>query len=421
MESTTDRPAGADPLDLPVPRPRVCPFGPPPEYARLRVEAPVTRVRCPTGLTAWLVSRYAEVREVLGDAERFSSRPGQVVHWMAHSDPARPVAPGEFTRMDGPDYQRFRRHIGPVVGTPKRLARLRPLVRRIVDERLDELAAAGAPADFYRDFAVPVTTAAIGSVVGVPYAERRLFHDAAEVVFSQVTDAADLAAAMRPLHAYLHRLVRERRERPGDDGVSSLITRSEELAEPFTDLELVSMCAVMLVAGFDTTATALSHGMLALLSHPGELARLRADPGLVPGAVEEIVRMFGGAAGIVREATRDTVVGGRPIARGDYLVLAIQAADRDPAAFDDPDRLDVGRSTEGHLGFGYGTHQCFGQQTARLELSVVLETVLRRVPSLRLAVPLAEVPFKTGTPVVGPAAVPVAWDEVLPAAGEAVR
>ncbi|TVL89509.1 cytochrome P450 [Streptomyces sp. SAJ15] len=414
MDATTDRSVGQDLLDLPMPRPSECPFGPSPEYARLRAEAPVTRVKCPTGVTAWLVSRYADVREALGDSERFSSRPGQVVHFMAHADPDRPVAPGEFTRMDGPEYQRFRRHIGPELGTPKRLDQLRPKVQRIVDERLDAMAAAGTTADFYHDFAVPVTTAAIGTVVGVPYADRALFHDAAAVVFSGLTDALQLAEAIKPLHGYLYELVRERRKNPRDDGVSRMIARSAAADESFSDMELVSMSAVMLVAGFDTTATALSHGMLALLAHPEELARMSADPELIPGGVEEIVRFFGGAAGIFREATRDTVLGGQPIAKGDYVILAIQAADRDPGIFPDPDRLDIARKTTGHLGFGYGAHQCFGQQTARVELTVALETILRRVPSLRLAVPLAEVPFKTGTPVAGPAAVPVAWEAILP-------
>ncbi|NGO66864.1 cytochrome P450 [Streptomyces boncukensis] len=401
---------------LPMPRPDVCPFGPAPEYARLRAEAPVTRVACPTGLTAWLVTRYADVREALGDADRFSSRPGQVVHLMAHADPERPLAPGEFTRMDGAEYQRFRRHIGPEVSTAGRLAQLRPMVQAIIDERLDLLALTDRRAEFYHDFAVPVTTAAIGGIVGVPYEERDLFQRAGAAVFSGVTDQAGLVAAVKPLHGYLYQLLQERRAAPADDGISRMIARSDAAEQPFSDLELVSMCAIMLSAGFDTTATVLTHGLLALLAHPEELARLRADPSLVPQAIEELVRFFGGAPGIVRQATRDTRIGGQEIAAGDYLVLAIQAADRDPAAFPDPDRLDLTRGGQGHLGFGYGAHQCFGQQTARLELTVAFETLLRRVPSLRLAVPLEEVPFKTDSTVVGPAALPVAWDRIHPAA-----
>jgi cytochrome P450 len=425
-EPAPDAPSGppalAEPPDrpdlpeLPASRPRECPFGPPPEYARLRAEAPVTRVACPTGITAWLVSRYADVREVLGDAERFSSRPGQVAHLMHHADPERPVMPGEFTRMDGAEYQRFRRHIGPEVTAPRRLAVLRPTVQRIVDEQIDRLAAAGAPADLYNDFTVPVTTAAIGSLVGVPYEDRHLFHNAAAAVFSDVAGAADVRTVMRPLHEYLGTLVARRRAEPGDDALSRVMVRTTTTEHPFSDQELVAMCAVMLVAGFDTTATALAHGILALLTLPEELARLQKDASLIPAAVEEIVRMLGGASGVARQATCDTEIGGRRVARGDYVVVAIQAADHDPDVFPEPDRFDIGRRLDGHLGFGHGSHQCFGQQTARLEMTLALETLLRRMPSVRLAMPLTDIPFKTGTAVVGPARVPVTWDEVLPAA-----
>ncbi|MFG2050624.1 cytochrome P450 [Micromonospora sp. NPDC048935] len=396
---------------LPTPRLQECPFGPAPETARLRAEAPVSRVRCPTGLTAWLVTRYADVRDVLGDADRFSSRAGQAIHLMAHADPDRPVGVGEFTRLDGPEYQRFRQHMAPELATPKRMATLRPIVQQIVDERLDALAAAGPPADFYTGFALPVTAATIGDLVGVPPGDRELFQNAATAVFTGTTKE-DLAAAVQPLHAYLYKMIVQRRANPGDDALSRMITRSAAGDRPFSDPELVAIAATMLAVGFDTTATVMSHGVLALLAHPAEFERLRADPTLVPGAVEELVRFFGGAPGIVRQVTRDTDIGGHPVAAGDYVVAAIQVADRDPEAFADPDRLDVGRRPNPHMGFGYGTHQCFGQQTARLELTVVLETLLRRVPSLRLAVPLEDVPFKTGTPVFGPAEVPVDWTAV---------
>ncbi|MDT0442560.1 cytochrome P450 [Streptomyces johnsoniae] len=420
MDQSTRDPGSPGLLDLPMPKPAECPFGPAPEFARLRAEAPVTRVACPTGVTAWLVTRYADVREVLGDSERFSSRSGQVAHLMAHADPGRPVGEGEFTRMDGADYQRFRRHIGPEVSAPKRLAALRPAVQKVIDERLDALAAAGPPADLYWDFAIPVTTAAIGGLVGVPYADRELFHKAAAAVFTGTTSQAELATALQPLYQYLFGLVQRRRAEPGDDALSRMIARGDASDEPFTDFELVAMSAVMLVAGFDNTATVLAHGVLALLGDPGQLARLRSAPELVPAAVEEMVRLLGGAAGITRQAAEDTTIGGRPVAKGDLVLVAIQAADHDPSMFPNPERLDLDRRTDGHLGFGYGTHQCFGQQTARIELALALETLLRRVPSLALAVPFEEIPFKTDTAVIGPERVPVTWDEILPA-GEAAR
>ncbi|MBA0049948.1 cytochrome P450 [Streptomyces sp. AJS327] len=378
-------------------------------------ERGLTRVRCPTGITAWLVSRYPDVREVLGDAERFSSRPGQAAHVLRHQDPQLPVMNGDFTRMDGPEYQRYRRHFGPEIGMPKRLAELRPEVRRITDERLDALGERGQEAEFYHEFAIPITTAVIAGLMGVPYSDRQLFHDAAAAMFASGTDEADIKRGTDPLFAYVHQLVRRRRADPGEDSISRMIERSAAADEPFTDHELMMMGASLLISGFDTTATVLTHSVLALLRHPEQWRRLLDDPGLVPNAVEELARFFGGSPGLTREVTRDTEIGGQPVAKGEFVVLAVQAADRDPHAFTDPDRLDVGRELGEHLGFGYGTHQCVGQQTARLEMTVALETLLRRVPSLRLGVPPEEIVFKSGTPVVGPAALPIAWDAILPA------
>jgi cytochrome P450 len=402
--------------ELPLPTERECPFGPPPAYARLREEAPVTRVACPTGITAWLVTRYADVREVLADPRRFVTRPGQSAHILAHMSPDQPLVEGEFPRMDGPEHLRFRRHLAPEVSMMKRIDELRPLVQGIVDDRLDALAHADPPIDLYAEFASPVTTAAIAELIGVPPADRALFQRAAAALFDPRSSSSDYAEALAPLFDYLFRLVGTRRAAPGEDVLSRMIVRSDDTDRPFTDVELAVMAAALLIAGFDTTASMITYGVLALLEHPGELARLRRDPGLAAAAAEELVRYLGVGTGILREATQDTTVGGQPVAAGDYLVLAVQSANRDPALHADGDRLDVGRQSGPHLGFGHGPHQCVGQQLARLELSTTLHTVARRIPTLRLAVPLAEVEFKVDSVVRGPAALPVTWDTVLPRA-----
>jgi cytochrome P450 len=209
--------------------------------------------------------------------------------------------------------------------------------------------------------------------------------------------------------------VAKRKTAPGEDALSVLVTRGQTAERPFTDVELIKMAASLLVAGYDTTASMITYGMLALLDRPEQYALLRDDPATVPSAVEEIVRLLGVGGGLLRVATVDTEIGGTPIAAGDYVVVAIQAANHDPAQFADPERLDVTRKHNAHIGFGHGPHQCVGQQIARLELSTVLATLPRRVPSLRLAVPFDEVEFKTETAVCGPITLPVGWDEVLPA------
>lgn len=402
---TSDLPA------MPVPDERRCPFGPPPEYARLRAESPVTKVVCPTGLEAWLVTRYADVREVLGDPERFSNRASQAAHILGHMRPDEPVIEGQFSRMDGADHLRFRRILGPEISRVQRIRELRPLVQQAVDERIDAMAEAGPPADLYGDFAKPVTTAVIAEMLGVPAQDRGLFQSAAEALFDATTSPEKMAESLGPLFAYLNSLVEQRRNEPGEDVISRMIVRGAK-GEPFTDVELSVAAAGLLMAGYDTTASMIGYGVLALLRHPEQFAALRADSSLIPRAVEELVRYLGVGFGLMRVATRDTEVAGQAIAAGDYLVVSIQSANFDSELYSDAERLDVARDAGPHLGFGYGPHQCVGQQLARLELAVALETLIRRVPTLRLAVPFEQVEFKRDNTVQGPAALPVSWDEV---------
>jgi cytochrome P450 len=365
---------------------------------------------------AWLVTRYADVRSVLGDPEVFSNRPGTAVHLLAGFGGDTPVGEGEFARMDGAEHLRFRRHLAPEVSSMKRIEQLRPLVERIVGEKLDDLATTAPPVDLYAGFARPVTTAVIAELLGVPDGDRALFQQAAEALFSGASDRAEVASALAPLFRYLHELVAARRRDSGDDVLSRMIVRSDRTDRPFTDVELVRMSASLLVAGYDTTASMISHSVLALLQQPEQLDRLRRDPSLARTAAEELVRYLGVGGGLAREVTRDTEIGGQPIKAGDYVVVAIQSANRDGALYADGDQLDIGRASGPHLGFGHGPHQCAGQQLARLELTTVLATLPRRVPSLRLAVPFDEIRFKVESAVLGPVAVPVTWDAIVPAA-----
>lgn len=397
---------------LPLPRESECPFDPVPEYARLRAEAPVTKVSCPTGITAWLVTRYADVREVLGDAERFSNRAGQAGHIVAHMRPDRGLNEVDFSRMDGSEHRRFRRSLGPEMSRIARVEEFRPLVERIVEERIEAIAADGPPVDLYQQFAMPVTTSVIAELLAVPYEDREVFQHAAQRLFASGTSPEQMDQAVRPLFEYTYGLVARRRVDPGDDVLSRMLVRDDKSERPFSDLELATVAGGLLMAGFDTTASMIGHGVLALLQHPGQLDRLRADSSLLPRAADELVRYLGVGFGLLRITTRDTEIAGQPIAEGDYVVVALQSANRDPELYADPDTFDVGREVGPHLGFGYGPHQCVGQQLARLELQVVLEALVRRIPSLRLAVPFERIEFKQGNVVQGPAALPVTWDEV---------
>jgi cytochrome P450 len=400
---------------LPLPREEECPFGPAPEATTIRQQSQVVKVTCPTGIDAWLVTSYAQAREVLGDPRRFSNNPGQAAHILANMPPDLPLEEGDFFRMDGVDHVRFRHVFAPAVSTMKRIELFRPIVQQSVDELLDGLATATEPVDLHERFSKPLTTTVIATLLDVPYTDRGLFHRAAETLFSGNTDVDDLDAARSPLFEYVHELVVKRRTAPGADALSVLITAGQGAERPFTDLELTKMAAGLLIAGYDTTASMITYGTLALLDSPEQFAMLREDPSTVPTAVEEIVRLLGVGTGLLRVAKVDTTIGGTSIAAGEFVVVAIQAANHDPAQFANAEHLDITRQHNRHIGFGHGPHQCVGQQIARLELSTVLATLPRRVPSLRLAVPFEDIEFKKDTTVYGPIALPVSWDAVLPA------
>ncbi|MGO1050350.1 cytochrome P450 [Crossiella sp. CA198] len=400
---------------LPVPREDVCPFGPAPEVAELRAQTPVARVTCPTGLEAWLVTRYADVREVLGDPRRFSSRSGAAGHILANMPPDSPVEQGDFFKMDGPEHVRFRRVFAPAITTVRRIEEFRPMVRRTADELLDGLAGETGPIDLHERFSKPLTSSVIAELLGVPYADRAMFQRVAETLFSGETDVDELNAVRFPLYDYVADLARARRSEPGEDVLSVLVTRGREHQQPFNDLELTKMAVGLLVAGYDTTASSITYGVLALLANQAQFDRLAADPALAAGAAEELLRLLSVGAGLLRVATEDTEIAGQPIAAGEYVVVAVQAANHDPAQFPEPEQLDIERRTTSHLGFGHGPHQCVGQQIARLELTTALATLPQRVPTLRLAVPQEEIRFKADTTVYGPTALPVTWDEIRPA------
>jgi cytochrome P450 len=398
---------------LPLPRERACPFGPAPEVADLRQSSPVVKVSCPTGINAWLVTRYADVREVLGDPERFSVRTGQAGHVLANQPPDAEIEEGDFNRMDGQEHLRFRRVVAPAITTVKRTELFRPLVQRTVDNLLDALATETGPIDLHERFSNPLTSSVVAELLDVPYADRHLFGDVATALFDATTEVDEVDAAKSPLLDYVHDLVLRRMREPGDDVISVIAAKAQAGNHPFTELELTKIAAGLLVAGFDTTAGLITYGVLALLDSPEQFALLRDDPALAPNAAEELLRLLSNGAGLMRVATVDTEIAGTAIAAGDFVVAAVQSANHDPEQFADPDQLSVTRPRGAHLGFGHGPHQCPGQHIARLELTTVLATLPRRVPSLRLAEPLDEIGFRKETVVFGPVALPVTWDEIL--------
>jgi cytochrome P450 len=394
-----------DPMTLPVGR--RCPFDPPEEYARLRAERPFSRLRLPGGRIGWLVTRHEDVRATLADP-RFSPPLIQVTP--AAELPLREdeldVPPGTFSALDPPAHSRYRRLVSRHF-TRKRMREATPRIQQLVDEHLTAMIRAGSPADLVKHFAEPAPTSVITEMLGVPVSGRADCRRCISIMLSLTADADQMRAARTSLYGSLGELVAAKHASPSDDIISELVHGQT----PLTDAEVVSMAALLLIAGLETTAYMLGLGAFALLQHPDQLGAVRADDALLSAAIEELLRYLTIVQfGLTRTAREDLDIGGQRIRRGETVIASLAAANRDPAVFADPDRLDIYRPEAPHLAFGYGVHQCIGAQLARAEMKIGFSTLFRRLPTLRLAVPPTQVPMGDDRVFYGVHALPVAWD-----------
>ncbi|KND26282.1 cytochrome P450 [Streptomyces acidiscabies] len=391
---------------FPVARPEGCPFDPDETYTRLRAAEPVSRVRCPAGMDAWLVTRYEDIRAVLADP-RLSSRAAGSDHMLpsyAGHDPL----PGFMIQLDGEEHARLRRLLMGEF-TVRRVEALRPYIQRIADEHADAMLA-GTGADLVRDFALPIPSQVICEMLGVPYQDHTAFQHDSQILTSFEADGATRAAATRRLEDHLGELIEKRLAVPQGDMLSRLIARAEAAGRPLTVPELSTLAVLTLVAGHETTANMITLGMAVLLEDPERLAALRAAPETIGPAVKELLRHLTVIQfGLVRYATEDVTVGGVEVRAGEWVVAALPSGNRDESVFPDPDTLDLGRRARTNLAFGFGPHQCIGQQLAEVELQVALTTLLRRLPGLRLARPLEQADFKLNDIVHGLRTMPVVW------------
>ncbi|MGW5645638.1 cytochrome P450 [Saccharopolyspora sp. NPDC003752] len=401
------REESAEVPEFPMARAAGCPFDPPPDLRSRQEAGPLAKVRLWDGSTPWLVTRYAEQRTLLADPRVSAdiTRPGY-----PSSAPIRPGGSGvSFILMDDPEHARLRRMVTAPF-TVKRVAAMRPAVQKIVDDLIDELLAGPNPVDLVEAFALPVPSLVICELLGVPYSDHDFFQENSKTIIKRDASPDDRTAAMGRLAGYLDDLVGAKLANPGDDLLSRLTERvaAGELARG----EAARMGVLLLIAGHETTANMIALGTLALLEHPEQLALLRDtdDPKLVAGAVEELLRYLHITHnGRRRVALEDIEIDGHVIRAGEGLIMANDIGNRDPEAFPDPDRLDLTRDARHHVAFGFGVHQCLGQPLARMELQVVYSTLYRRIPTLRLAEDLAQIPFKHDGSVYGVYRLPVTW------------
>ncbi|MFE2868250.1 cytochrome P450 [Embleya sp. NPDC059259] len=387
---------------------RTCPYRLPDSYNRLRDQpGSLQRVTLYDGRPVWVVTRHETARRLLADPRLSSDRTHP--HFPATSPRLRALSdrhPG-FISLDPPEHGP-RRRMTIAEFTVRRIKGMRPDVERIVHGAIDDLLAAGPPADLVELFALPVPSMVICRLLGVPYADHDFFQDASRRLL-QATDGADALAARDRLERYLDELVTTFEAKPGPGLVSTLVT--EQLATGAIEREeLISTAILLLVAGHETTASMTSLSVITLLEHPDQHAALRADPTLVSGAVEELLRYLAIAdlAG-GRFATADIEIDGQLIRAGEGVVVTNSIANRDGSVFEDPDTFDVRRSAHQHIAFGYGVHQCLGQNLARLELEIILTALFERIPTLRTAVPIEQLTLRPGTTIQGVNELPVTW------------
>ncbi|GAA4524166.1 cytochrome P450 [Amycolatopsis samaneae] len=396
---------------FPMERAHGCPFDPPPELRRRQQEEPVSRIRLWDDSTAWLVTGYEDQRALLGDS-RISADPRHDGY--PHQTPgsrARRAVSRTFISMDNPEHDVLRRMLtGNFV--VKRVEALRPRIQQIVDELIDEMLAGPKPADLVRAFALPVPSLVICELLGVPYSDHAFFQRLSRALISRDSTPEAAVEATRELHEYFMKLVRDKRNDPGD-GVLDRLVAGQVADGALTMRQAADMAILLLVAGHETTANMIALGTLALLRNPAQLAEIRqtGDKALIANAVEELLRYLNIThSGRRRVALEDIEIGGTTIKAGDGVVLANDIGNRDERAFPgNPDELDIHRKARHHVAFGYGIHQCLGQPLARAELQVVYGTLYRRVPTLRPAVPFEEIRFKHDMLVYGVHELPVTW------------
>ncbi|WP_432088368.1 cytochrome P450 [Streptomyces sp. bgisy095] len=394
-----------------------------PAYAWLREHAPVHRTTLPSGVEAWLVTRYADARQALAD-QRLSKNPAH--HDESPHAKGKTGIPGErkaelmthLLNIDPPDHTRLRRLVSKAF-TPRRVAEFAPRVQELTDRLIDGFVARGS-ADLIHEFAFPLPIYAICDLLGVPEEDQDDFRDWAGMMIRHGGGPrGGVARSVKKMRGYLAELIHRKREAPGDDLISGLIKASDH-GEHLTENEAAAMAFILLFAGFETTVNLIGNGLYALLRNNGQRELLQASlaaggTGLLETGIEELLRYDGPVEMATwRYATRALTIGGQEIPAGDPVLVVLAAADRDPERFDGPDVLDLARRDNQHLGYGHGIHYCLGAPLARLEGQAALATLLTRLPDLRLAADPAELRWRGGLIMRGLRTLPVEFSPSVP-------
>ncbi len=362
-----------------------------PYYKRLREEDPV---HWSDALDAWVLTRYDDVVAVLKDlrfsADRRRARNRFVQQAQMAAEEYGPTARANtMLTSDPPEHTRLRLLVSKAF-LPRNVERLRPHVQSIADELLDAAPDPGR-LDVLMDFAYPLPVIVIAELMGVPAENRAQFKRWSDDIVATLGGASATPELIEragksgsEIVEYFRGVIADRRRKPMEDLVTVLV-RAADQGDVLSEPQLLATCVTMLIAGNETTRNLIANGMLALLRNPSELQRLWSDPSLVDPAVEELLRYAGPVQCTSRVATEDIEIGGKTVEKDQVVFTMLAAANRDPARFEDPERLDIGRKDNHHVAFGFGVHACLGQPLARLEAQVAFDTLARRVPNPALA------------------------------------
>jgi cytochrome P450 len=375
---------------------RTSPLEPPPELAEVRQAEPVAKVQLWDGSTAWLATRYEDVRHTLLDPEISSdtTRPG----FPQASATAVQFRKGQrvFVRMDAPKHDDHRLMLTADF-TVRRVREYRPYLDDMIDElfsAMEAKQASGGTVDLVADFALIVPSRVITRILDLPSEDSDFFLDRVKTSMSLDSTPEQSAQSGADTLAYFARVIEERTTGSGQDLISRLV-RDRVSSGQLTSEELQHILHLVLVGGFDTTANMIALGTLLFLQHPDQIAVLHEHPDLVPNAVEELLRYLSVAHHVAyRQAKNDTRIGNQPVTDGESVIAPLIAANHDSEVFTDPERFDITRDARGHVAFGYGIHQCLGQGLARVELQAVFSKLFERFPDLALTVPLEALRFR---------------------------
>jgi cytochrome P450 len=379
-----------------------------PLFAELRDRQPVCRVTLPYGGDAWLVTRYEDAKKMLSDGRFSRARTlrADIPRMFPEIDEANSIL-----SMDPPDHTRLRRLVRQAF-TPRRIEQLRPRVSELVSGFLSRMEQHGSPVDVVEMLGRLLPISVICEVLGVPLEDRVRFREWTGIAMAvHAVSKQELDEALGNLAGYIAGLVAQRRDQPAEDLLGALVQARDD-DERLSEGELVNLGVTLLVVGHETSEKEIGNAVYTLLTHPEQLGRLRADPELIPQGVEELLRYIPlqtSMGSFTRVATEDIELGGVLIREGEVVFTQLSVANRDERTFSRPDELDVSRRQCPHLTFGHGTHLCVGSHLARMELQVVVESLLARFPGLRLAVSPSDLRWRTAGFVRGPEALPVAW------------